>query len=66
MTKPAPYRQADVTRLIRGALRAGLPVGSFKVSVENGQPVLLPISVPDPLPSAQDAEDAWDRALGLR
>lgn len=66
MTKPAAFTQSDITRLIKGALKAGLPVGSFKVTVDNGRPSLLPISAPDPLPSADDAEDAWDRALGLR
>lgn len=66
MTRRAAFRQSDVARLIKGALKGGLPVGSFKVSVENGLPVLLPANASDPLPSAQDAEDAWDRALGLR
>lgn len=66
MTRAARYTQADVARLVRGAVKGGWPVGSFKVTVENGQPVLLPTGASDPLPSAQDAEDAWDRALGLR
>lgn len=66
MSRRANFLTDDVARMIRGALKGGLPVGSFKVTVENGLPVLLPTSAPDPLPSADDAEDAWDRALGIR
>ena len=66
MTKRAAFRTADVTRLVRGAIRGGLPVGSFKVVVDNGRLALLPASDADALPSAEEAEDAWDRALGIR
>ena len=64
MTKRAAFRQADVTRLVRGALAAGLPVGSFKVAVENGAPVLLPLAANEPLDDAADAARRIREAFG--
>jgi hypothetical protein len=66
MSRKAAFKQSDVTRLVKGAVAAGLPVGSFKIAVENGRLTLLPTEPSDALPSANDAEDAWDRALGLQ
>lgn len=66
MTRRAAFRQSDVTRLVKGALKAGLPVGSFVISVENGRPTLLPVRQAADLSSDQKAEDEWDKALGLR
>lgn len=64
MTRAAQFRQADVTRLVRGALKAGLPVGSFKVAVENGSPVLLPIADNEPSDGAAEAERRMREAFG--
>lgn len=64
MTKPAAFRQADVTRLVRGALNAGLPVGSFKVVVENGRAELLPIAANTPSDAASEAERRMREAFG--
>lgn len=36
-------RQADVTRLVRGAIQAGLPVGSFSVEIGDNVIRLLPV-----------------------
>ena len=68
MSRRAPFRQSDVTRLLKGALAAGLPVGSFKVVVDKGRLALLPSDQADALASDRAAEDeaAWDRALGLQ
>lgn len=44
MTARARFRQSEVTRLVKGALKGGLPVGSFKLSLENGYPELVPIA----------------------
>jgi hypothetical protein len=64
VTRRAAFKQSDVTRLVRGALKAGLPVGSFKVVVENGQPVLLPIAANEPSDAAADAERRMREAFG--
>lgn len=44
MSRRASFTQADYTRAIKGAIRAGLPVGSFKVVVEDGRLTILPIA----------------------
>ena len=69
MTRPVAFRQSDVSRLIRGAVKGGWPVGSFKVAVENGQPVILPLSGNEntvaPAPDDLDTElAAWRAAHG--
>jgi hypothetical protein len=57
MTKRAPFKQSDVTRLIRGAIAAGLPVGSFKIVVEEGRLALLPVAANEPSdPYAESAK----------
>jgi hypothetical protein len=64
MTVRAAFKQSDVTRLVKGALAAGMPVGSFKVVVENGQPALLPIAANEPSDAAADAERRMKDAFG--
>lgn len=64
MTARAAFRQADVTRLAKGALAAGLPAGSFKIVVENGQLSLLPIAANTPSDAAEDAEQRMREAFG--
>lgn len=59
MSRRAPFSQADVTRLVKGALAGGLPVGSFAVAVENDRLILLPANPVSPLAPAAEAEDAW-------
>ena len=34
--RPATFKQVDVTRAVKGALAAGLPVGGFKVDARTG------------------------------
>lgn len=61
MSRRATITQADWRRAIKGALAAGLPVGSFKVVSENGALVILPII---PLSEASgEANSDWDEAL---
>lgn len=67
MTCRVHVSQAQVTRVVRGALAAGLPMGSFTVEVGDGIIRLLPTMPGVALPSAESAaEDAWDKALGLQ
>jgi hypothetical protein len=64
MTRRAPFKQSDVTRLAKGALKAGLPVGSFKIVVEGGVVTLLPLTANDPSDAAADAERRMRDAFG--
>lgn len=69
MSRRAPFTQADYTRAIKGALKAGLPVGSFEVVVENDRLRILPINAANSneLPPADplDAElAAWGKRHG--
>lgn len=64
MTRRAAFRESDVTRLVRGAIKGGLPVGSFKVVVEDGNPVLLPISANDPANAEDDDARRMREAFG--
>ena len=64
MTQRAAVRQADVSRIVRGALKAGLPVGSFSVEVVDGVVRLLPVAANAPLNAADDAEKRMKEAFG--
>lgn len=64
MTRRAVVRQADINRVIRGALQAGLPAGSFTVEVVDGIVRLLPLAANSPLDAAQDAEQRMKDAFG--
>lgn len=64
MTRRAAVRQADVSRIVRGALKAGLPVGSFSVEVVDGVVRLLPVAANAPFDAADDAEKRMREAFG--
>lgn len=66
MTRRAAARQIDVTRVVRGAIKGGLPVGSFALVVDGARITLLPPEALPPVPVADAAGDAWDRALGMK
>jgi hypothetical protein len=60
MTTPARFRQADVARLVRGAVEGGWPVGSFQVVVDGSRLSLLPAPpAPPPVAASEDSEGAW-------
>jgi hypothetical protein len=48
MTRRAAFREADVRRLVKGAISAGLPAGSFVVKVVGDELQLLPIAANAP------------------
>lgn len=64
MTAKARVRQADVARVVRGAVRGGLPVGSFKVVVEGDRVELLPVAANTPSDAAAEAERRMKEAFG--
>lgn len=67
MTRRASIRQTDISRVVRGALAAGLPAGSFSIEVDasSGNVRLLPIAANSPSDdAAQDAERRMREAFG--
>lgn len=64
MSRRATFTQAEYARAIAGAIRGGLPVGSFKVVVENGALAILPIAANAPSDDAQDMERRMREAFG--
>ena len=40
MTRPAPFRQSDITRAVRGAKKAGMVVGRFEIDPTTGKIVV--------------------------
>jgi hypothetical protein len=64
VTAPAKVKQADVARVIRGALSAGLPAGSFSVEVVDGVVRLLPLAANAPLNEADEMERRMRDAFG--
>lgn len=64
MTTRARYSQADVSRLVKGAIKGGWPVGTFKVVVENGEPALVPVAANTSSDPAADAARRIREAFG--
>lgn len=64
MTKRAVIRQADVARVVRGALAGGLPAGSFAVEVVDGAVRLLPIAANAPSDDADELSRRMREAFG--
>lgn len=64
MTKRAPFHQSDVSRAVRGALKAGLPLGSFSVEIVAGTVRILPIATEAPKNDALEAERLMREAFG--
>lgn len=61
MSRPALIPQAEINRAVKAAAKVG-----YQVVIEGGLIRLLPMDGNAPLPSAEQAEDAWDKALGTR
>lgn len=62
--RKAAFKEIDIARMVRGAIRGGLPVGSFKVTVENGALTLLPLDHGSALSEADDLEQRMQEAFG--
>lgn len=61
MTRRAPFSQAELDRAARAAAKAGL-----ELRIVGNIMRLLPLDGKTALPSDEDAESAWDKALGLQ
>jgi len=64
MTARARFSQTEVTRLVKGAIKGGWPVGSFKVVVENGEPALVPTAANAPSDDAAEMAHRMREAFG--
>ena len=68
MSRRAAFTSDDYARAVAGAIKGGLPVGSFKIAVENGALAILPANAGEPLPSepattpAEEALARWRRS----
>ncbi len=60
MTVPVAFRQSDVTRLIRGAVKAGLPEGALRLTVSPDG--TLSLSVQRPADNDDQPGDGWEDA----
>jgi hypothetical protein len=60
----ARFSQSEVTRLVKGAIKGGWPVGSFKISMENGYPELVPVAANTSSDPAADAARRIREAFG--
>lgn len=57
------FKQADVTRLVRGAIAGGWPAGTFGLQLVDGKPTLFPVD--GPMKPAQVAPRAADSEADL-
>lgn len=64
MTRRAAVRQADVARVVRGALSAGMPAGSFTIEVKDGAVRILPIAANAPSDDAAEMARRMREAFG--
>jgi hypothetical protein len=60
VTAPALFRQHDVTRLIRGAVKAGLPEEAIRLTVAPDG--TLSLSVQRPADNDDQPGDGWEDA----
>lgn len=60
MTRAATFTQTDVTRAVKGALKGGLPPGSFEVLIDRraGALRIVPVTTAPTPPAGEDELDA--------
>lgn len=60
MTAPASFKQADVTRLIRGAIKAGYPKDALRLTVLPDGSISLAVVMP--ADNDDHLGDGWEDA----
>jgi hypothetical protein len=58
MNRPATVKQADITRAVKGAVKAGFAVGRIEVDQATGKIVIWPESA-----GGQGKPNEWDEVL---
>lgn len=56
MARTIPFKQADVSRAVKGALTGGMKIGRVEIDPSSGRIVILP---PDAKPAEENALDKW-------
>lgn len=64
MSRRATFRQSDVTRAVRGAVAAGLPIAGVRVDAD-GITILTTPPAPSAASRLEEDAAALDRALGI-
>lgn len=64
MTRRVAFKQAEVTRLIKGAVAAGLSPADFKIVHRDGELSLLPANAADRPSEEDDLERRMRDAFG--
>jgi hypothetical protein len=59
MRRPVLFTAPDLTRAIKAALRAGLPIGSVRIE-PSGAIVILPVTAEPVAPSPSPVDNPWD------
>lgn len=59
MNRPATVKQADITRAVKGAVKAGFAVGRIEVDQITGKVTIYPEGA-----GGQDKPNEWDEVLG--
>lgn len=58
MNRPATIKQADVTRVVKGAVKAGFAIGRIEVDQSTGRVIIYPEGA-----DAQGKPNEWDDVL---
>lgn len=65
MSRALAFRPSTLDRALAAAEKRGLKVSGYEITPD-GTIRILTAETGAPVPSAETAEDAWDRALGLQ
>ena len=58
MARTIPFKQADVSRAVKGAISGGMRIGRIEIDPSSGKIIILP---PDAKPAEENPVDMWLR-----